>query len=230
MTSTLIIQITVGIIIAVTAGFVIYKVSVGVKKAGELVDQIKKATDEAATVPMSISGAEGLMRQRVQRDFPGFDPNYASEIVRSAISTYFAVLNERTGADRLRQYCTDAFVLEVESLIDINAVKYEGLRIHKVAMSDYRKNATEAVITYQAALEYKPEKKSLQQHVYEAKYIYHLTDDGDGELASLRCPYCGAPMTAVGKSKVCEYCGGELANKEISIERTWKVNKIIKSR
>jgi hypothetical protein len=140
------------------------------------------------------------------------------------------VLNERTGADRLRAYCTEAFVLEVESLIDINSVKYEKLRIHKVAMSDYRKYDTEAVITYQAALEYQPEKKSLQQHVYEAKYVYHLTDEGDGELASLRCPYCGAPMTAIGRNKVCEYCGGELANKEISIERTWKVNKIKISR
>ncbi len=230
MTSALIIKITIWTIVAVTAAFTVYKISVGVKKAGELVDTIKKATDNAATVPMTISGAEGLMRQKVKRDFPGFDADYASEIVTSAIITYFAVLNERTGADRLREYCTEAFVLEVKAMIDINSETYDRVKVHKVAMSDYRKLDSEAVITYQAALEYQPKNKMLQQHVYEAKYVYHLTDDGDRELASLRCPYCGAPMTAIGANKICEYCGGELANREISIERTWKVNKIRKSR
>ena len=79
MTSALIIKITIWTIVAVTAAFTVYKISVGVKKAGELVDTIKKATDNAATVPMTISGAEGLMRQKVKRDFPGFDADYASE-------------------------------------------------------------------------------------------------------------------------------------------------------
>ena len=70
----------------------------------------------------------------------------------------------------------------------------------------------------------------LQQHIYSAKYVYYLTDEGDGELARLRCPYCGAPIRAIGKNKFCEYCGGGLANQEISVERTWKVNKILKLR
>ncbi|MBR2305091.1 MAG: zinc ribbon domain-containing protein [Ruminococcus sp.] len=230
MTSVLIIKITLGVIGAVVGVFAAVKIGRGVKKTSELIDKVIKATDDAATKPLSISGAEGLMRQRVKRDFPGFDADYAGQIVRSAIATYFAVLNEGTGADRLRQYCTDALVLEVEAMLDTNTINYEGVKIHSVAMSDYRKHDTEAVITYQAALEYKPPKKMLQQHIYSAKYVYYLTDEGDGELASLRCPYCGAPIRAIGKNKFCEYCGGGLANQEISVERTWKVNKILKLR
>lgn len=195
-------------------------------KASRLIDQIQAVTDETSSTPRTLSGSEGLMLMRIKKDFPEFNADVARQIVIGALSKYFAVLNERSGTDRLADCCTDAFIIDLEGQL-VNGVRsFSGAKIHKAVISDYRKTFGEAVVTFQAAVEYRPEGKALMQYVYEVKYVYYLSEDNEGENASLICSYCGAPISTVG-TKVCEYCGAEI---QASVERTWKINSICKIR
>lgn len=220
MSTIIIVAVLIGA--AAIAGKVIHDKLSGVR---DVINQIQQVTDDTMHTPKTLSGSEGVMLMRIQRDFPDFNVHVARSVVNGAISGYFAVLNERRNADRLNDCATDAFISEVDGYIATNSTKYESLRIHNTVISDYRKLRDEAVITWQSAIEYVPDGKSLMQYVYEIKYVYYLSaDNSDGEGSAMICPYCGAPITTVGESKYCEYCGAGI--EEASIERTWKVSAI----
>ncbi len=196
------------------------------QKAGRIVKALDAATEENARTPKPISGSDALMRKRILHDFPEFNAEQARQIVSGVLSQYFTILNNGGGTSVLRDRCTDAFADELEARIAHENTKYNDFRLHKTAISDYRRTGSDAVITYQAAVEYKLDGKLLSQHVYEINYIYYLSENDEGENISLICPNCGGEISSVGQ-KVCEYCGAAI---EASIERTWKVNKIVKTR
>jgi hypothetical protein len=166
------------------------------------------------------------MVMRLKKDFPEFDTEIARQTVSSALTNYFAILNERSGTARIEKCCTDAFIKELEGTVMTDSTVYNNPRTHKIVISDYRRTGEDAVITFQAAVEYERNKKALAQYVYEIKYVYYLAENADGENVSLQCEYCGAPISTVG-AKVCEFCGSEIF---ASVERTWKINKIYKAR
>jgi hypothetical protein len=222
-----------GIVIAVAVvaagGAAIYvgsKVKRQVEKAKDFYHQIQKVTDDTMYTPRTLSGSEGLMLTRIVKDFPEFNKDVTRQIVRGTLSTYFAILNERSGTHRLDKTCTDALIHEVEGIAVNESAQYYDIQIHKVVISDYRKNGEEAVITWQAAVGYRRNEKAMAQYVYEIKYVYYLAENNDGENVSLICKHCGAEISTLGE-KVCEYCGAEI---NASVERTWKINKIYKAR
>ena len=230
MSSTDIVHLVIGLAFLILAIIVIVKIANFVKetkrKANQFMSMMKSVTEENERTPKPLSGSEAVMKQRILRDFPEFDVEHARQIVASVLSQYFAILNSRSGVSALRDRCTDAFVDELEAKIQNEDVKYDNFRLHKTVISDYRTTNSEAVVTYQAAVEYQLKEKTISQHVYEIKYIYYLSENDQGENVSLRCPNCGGEISSLGQ-KVCEYCGAAI---EASIERTWKVNKIIKTR
>ena len=230
MSSTDIVHLVIGLAFLILAIIVIVKIANFVKetkrKANQFMSMMKSVTEENERTPKPLSGSEAVMKQRILRDFPEFDVEHARQIVASVLSQYFAILNSRSGVSVLRDRCTDAFVDELEAKIQNEDVKYDNFRLHKTVISDYRTTNSEAVVTYQAAVEYQLKEKTISQHVYEIKYIYYLSENDQGENVSLRCPNCGGEISSLGQ-KVCEYCGAAI---EASIERTWKVNKIIKTR
>lgn len=230
MSSTDIVHLVIGLAFLILAIIVIVKIANFVKetkrKANQFMSMMKSVTEENERTPKPLSGSEAVMKQRILRDFPEFDVEHARQIVASVLSQYFAILNSRSGVSALRDRCTDAFVDELEAKIQNEDVKYDNFRLHKTVISDYRTTNSEAVVTYQAAVEYQLKGKTISQHVYEIKYIYYLSENDQGENVSLRCPNCGGEISSLGQ-KVCEYCGAAI---EASIERTWKVNKIIKTR
>lgn len=197
-----------------------------IRKARKFVDHISAVTEENMRTPLTLSNNESLMLMRIKKDFPEFNADIAKQTVMAAVADYFALLNNGTGIERLRPVCTAAFVNELEGVMINGTQKFNELKCHKTVISDYRKNGEEAVITYQTALEYALENKALSQHIYETKYVYYLSLDNEGENSSLVCKNCGAPIGTL-EEKVCEYCGAQI---NASIERTWKVNTIHKTR
>lgn len=195
-------------------------------RAKSLLEQIEKATEETAYTPRTLTGTESIVRPKILRDFPEFDIEAARQIVTSVLSKYFVILSERTGTAQIEDKCTDAFINELESVLMNESKVYSNSKVHRVVISDYRKRSDEAVITFQAAVQYQFQGKLMTQYVYEVKYIYYLAEGDNGENASLICSHCGAEISTVG-AKVCEYCG---ASVQASVERTWKVNNIIKLR
>jgi hypothetical protein len=217
------------VLVIIAGGVVVYigaAINRQVGKAKQLYKQIQSVTDETMHTPRTLSGSEGLMLTRLSKDFPEFNADVARQIVSGALTNYFAILNSRSGTSRLESSCTDAFISELEGILMTDATVYNNVKVHRVVISDYRKTGEEAVITYQAAVEYERNQKALAQFVYEIKYVYYLSEDSDGENASLVCQYCGAPISTLGE-KVCEFCGAEI---KASVERTWKINKIYKAR
>ena len=176
--------------------------------------------------PLTLSNNESVMLMRIRKDFPEFNADVAKQTVSGAVAEYFAVLSSGTGIEKLKGVCTAAFVNELDGIVQNGTYRYNDVKLHKTVICDYRKRADEAVITYQTALEYALPNKALSQHICETKYVYYLSQDSDGENASLICQNCGAPISTVG-IKVCEYCGAQI---NASVERTWKVNAINKTR
>ena len=222
----LIIAVGAVVVLGLVIRSIVIKINQSISKASNLIGQIQRATEEAEHTPKSLSGSESLHRQKLMKDFPEFDFDAAKQIISGVLSGYFTILSERSGTDRIEKNCTPAFITELESKIISENKVYSNFKIHRIVVSDYRKNHDEAILTYQAALQYQFSGKAVTQWVYEIKYVYYLAEGGDNENASLTFEYCGAPISSVG-NKVCEFCGSEI---HASVERTWKINKISKLR
>lgn len=231
MTFIIICAAAVGVLAAAVAAVTavrrfLISVNRSVRNVSGLLTQIEKVTDDNMHTPKSLSNCESVMLIRIQRDFPEFNVQIARQVVNGTISKYFAVLNDRRGASGLRDTCTDAFVSETEGQIVTNQTRYEDVKIHKTVISDYRRSNEEAVITFQSAIQYRYNDKALMQFVYETHYAYYLSENDAGENVSLICSNCGAEIDTLGV-KICEYCGAEIM---ASVERTWKINKILRTR
>lgn len=199
------------------------------KKAGALINSIQKVTDETATTPRTISGMEPVIIQRVARDFPDFNIEVGREMVRTALTCYFAALNGKTDAAAIENVCTHALIDEIMGLSSSNSTSYDKMRIHKIAASNYAKNRDNAQITFQAAIEYQRDNKGLMQYVYEVQLAYYFSQDNEGAVAAARCSYCGGDLEEKGGKLYCRYCGSVIENK-LSEERWWRVNGIVKAR
>ncbi len=193
-------------------------------QASRLISQIQAVTEEAASTPRTISGSEGLMKQRIERDFPEFNVDIARQIVTAALLAYFNSLNQKRLDSNLKDCSTSAFINELEITTQSSSDSFGSPFVHKVVISDYRKASEEAVMTWQAAVQYAFNNRPIAQYVYEVKYVYFLAENAEGENVSLVCENCGAEISVTG-AKICEYCGAEI---KASVERTWKINKIIK--
>ncbi len=230
-----IVAVSAAVIVAAVVLFIIFrKVFLAARgayrDAKKFVQAIQKTTDETANTPRTLSGVEDLMRQRILRDFPDFNFNVCKQMIDSAVSGYFSVLNTHEGTDKLQKISTPSFINELLSETETNKYIYENVTIHKTVISDYRKLNDEAVVTYQSAVGYNRKGKGTMQYVYQSKLVYYLSEDNDAGVQTLVCEYCGAPIDVVGSHKVCKYCGGEISIRNVAAERAWKVNKVAKYR
>ena len=234
MSVTDIIKLILVVTVCGVGFYLVVNIVIGIKKAakttGDLVNTIKKATDETATTPRTISGMEPAIVQRVKRDFPKFNIEVGREMVKNALTFYFAALNGNPPDMRsLENVCTHALAGEILALNHSDSIEYDMFRIHKIAASNYVKNSSAATITFQAALEYKRPKKMLMQYVYESKLEYYFSEDNEGAVTVARCTYCGGELMEKGGKLFCKYCGSEIVN-TMSEERWWRVNTISKAR
>ena len=214
------------IFVVITVKKIINQVNRSINQAKSIFTDIQRATEETANTPKTLSGSESLYERRIVQDFPEFNFDIGRQTVSSVLTSYFNVLNTDISDEKMKSNCTTSFINELEARKQMEDIKYNNFKIHKVVISDYRKNLDEAVITYQAALQYQLPQKMMTQFVYTVNYVYYLAYGANGENASLVCKHCGATIDSVGR-KVCPYCDAEINS---SVERTWKVNKIAKLR
>ena len=226
ITLAVVVAVIIGVILLIKSAVDSAKRKVRNMLNSSLLGQIKAATEETAKTPATLSGSEGLMKIRIAKDFPEFDAEIARKIVTGTLTQYFTILNARSGAEALSAHCTESFVTEPANSLDSVTTTYGGAKVHRAVISDYRKNGEQSTIIWQAAVEYTLPGKMLSQHVYEVRYSYYLAANSDQASESLICNNCGAPVTTLG-AKVCEYCGAEVI---ASVERTWKINAITKTR
>lgn len=194
---------------------------------GGIIDTIKQADAAQMSTPKSLSGTESVYRDMILKDFPEFSIELARSYIKGFLPEYFHALSIGD-VFGIRDNCTSQFADSLQS--DIDTKKLEGkalsgfsdVTVHKVVISGYKRTNEEALITFEAAVQYRIGTR-LSQHKYKVLYAYFLQYGARGENESLKCQNCGAPIDSVGE-KVCRYCGEAI---KASIERTWKITDVI---
>lgn len=108
---------------------------------------------------------------------------------------------------------------EVRKRIEQETASAEGLRIHAIAISDYRTAGVESEIVFQCSFEI-VEGGVKKQKRYCLHYVFAA--EGKNAYAGMTCPNCGAPIRSTS-AKRCEYCDCRLVNVTAA---SWKFTRI----
>jgi len=115
---------------------------------------------------------------------------------------------------------------------------FENIHIHRTEIHQYRKSKGRISVVFQSAVAYlhyleqdgkiiKGSTEMTEQARYNVEVIYIQDEalvENTGEMAlGLHCPNCGAPITGLGESKVCEYCDSPITEFNI---RTWNFSRV----
>lgn len=143
-------------------------------------------------LPFSYDGLqEGIVDYDTPKSVSGGDSLFLPRILRDfpdfSISTAKAAVRER---------------------IEEEMKGVSGLRLHRIAISDYIRSGVEKEIVFQCTFEYMG-----SEHKEQKRYCLHyvFAPGGDALYTGMLCPNCGAPIPATSSS-VCEYCGCGLVN------------------
>lgn len=215
------------IIIAVALVAVVIKKSLKSSGIGDIFSAVKQADADQMSTPKSLSGTEPVYRDMILKDFPEFGIELARSYIKGFLPEYFHAVSSGDVLG-IRDNCTSQFADSLESgiaskrLEGAESDEFTAVKVHKVVISGYKRTNEEALITFEAAVEYRNGGR-LSQHKYKILYVYFLQFGSRGENESLKCQNCGAPITSIGV-KVCPACGEAI---EASIERTWKITDVI---
>lgn len=186
---------------------------------------VKAADQDQMTRPRTLDGTENIYRPEIKKDFPEMNFEVAKSLIRNFLPEYFKALS--TGdVSIIRDDCSRQFCDMLVATSDMDKKTYSDVKVHKVVISNYKKDTMEATITFQAAVQYQINNSSrISQEKYVIEYSYYLDYGDEGENVSLRCHHCGAPISSVGV-KICPYCDSQI---EASIVRTWKITDVKRS-
>ncbi len=204
----------------------IRKVKRSLGQFSEVMNTIKAADEEQMHTPKTLSGVESIHLKRIMKDFPEFNPSLAKTYIKSFVNEYFAAMKaHRTDLGDFEDTCSRQFIeLMTAQFADTASTTYSQVKVHKLVISDYKKTNDEADIYFQLALQYVPSSTNrLTQEKYTVTYSYFIETGAQGEMASIICSHCGAPINTLG-AKVCPYCDSAVA--AVSVDRTWKVTDL----
>lgn len=205
---------------------------------------IRQAEAEAAATPKSVSSATSLYLPQIMKDFPEFHfdemraraENVLVSYLRSVDAQNAALLTEGTSElkEKLR--------MRIQMLQNMGQKEhFQGIRVHKTQLHQYRKTKGRCSIVFQSAVEsihylekdgqvLKGKKEQLEQSRYNVEVLYiqdrDVVENMGGEGAGLNCPNCGAPLPGVGAKK-CAYCDTPVMEFNI---RTWNFSSVAQSR
>ncbi len=232
-TIRLLIRVAVLIAIVIGVAYVVRKIKRTIQKAkravqsiSNVMDTIKTADDEQMYTPKTLSGLESIHLKKIESDFPEFNPSLAKTYIKSFVNEYFAAMKaHKRELTSFEDTCSKQFIeLMTAKFSDIKATTYSQVKIHKIVISDYKKTNDEADVYFELALQYIPSNTNrLTQEKYTVTYSYFLESGSQGEMASIICSHCGAPINTLG-AKVCPYCDSAVA--AVSVDRTWKVTDL----
>ncbi len=232
-TIRLIIKLVIVVAIASTVIYVVYRIYKAISKAAKAVkditDTIKAADQEQIYTPKSLSGVESIHLKQIKKDFPEFNVSVAKSDIKAFVNEYFVAMKEhRTDLSSFEDTCSKQFIeLMMAKISDLSYTTYSQVKIHKIVISDYKKSSEEADIYFQLALQYIPSNtERLTQEKYTATYSYFIESGANGEMASVICGHCGAPVSTLG-AKYCPFCDAAIT--AVSVDRVWKVTDLRKT-
>lgn len=207
------------------------KMIFGTESVGQGLSQMQA---EYAETPKSVSSATGLYLPRIVRDFPEFHYDEMKERAENVLVSYLrgidgqnaALLTEGTSElkEKLSMHIS---MLKAQNIRE----HYEGIRVHRTEIHQYRKEKGRCSVIFQSAVEYRhyseQQGKILagrsdlkSQAKYNIRMIYVQDRDVIGATKDaalgLNCPNCGAPLSSLG-AKICAYCDTPLVEFNIRI-------------
>lgn len=207
----------------------------GYQKQAELVGQRER----------SLNGMTDVCLPNITEDFPEFNYNEVRSKSETLIKAYLNSLEaENTDALKNPQYSQDISDKVTNIINDLRSrgmhIFYDNIVIHNTVISDYLTGNGLCTVKLQSSVGYinyiRDDSGSIvrgnnsvkDETVYETEYTYiqditKIAASGMHNSISLSCPNCGAPITNLGASKFCEYCGTGI--KEINI-KSWKFTNI----
>ena len=192
----------------------------------DILQGLSRAQKEADNTPRSLSGGDAIYADRVMRDFPDFNLPLAKSYVEHCVTDFLSAVESGDTAGFCEHYPGKLAALAQSRAEDSRKANkrpaFDRLRFHNTTMARYLKNWHDCTILFQTAFEYLDENGRKHQAKYELAYTRYLQAEGEEQAQQLRCPHCGAPVSALG-SKVCAYCGTGLA--EI-IRQTWQFTNL----
>ena len=164
----------------------------------DIIQGVKKAQEDAASTPRSVSAMTRIALPQIVSDFPDFQYDEMKQRAENALTQISASVSEGR-----REHFTQ-------------------VKIHQTEIARYRKEAGRCIVTFQSAVEsfhyvtdeanvvVRGSDHTLEQSRYNTDLVYiqnrALAKDAADNAIGITCPNCGAPVTNLG-AKFCEYCG-----------------------
>ena len=191
----------------------------------DIIQGVKKAQEDAASTPRSVSAMTRIALPQIVSDFPDFQYDEMKQRTENALTQYLQAVTAQN-VEILREGNED---LKEQLCSQISASVSEGRRehftqvkIHQTEIARYRKEAGRCIVTFQSAVEsfhyvtdeanvvVRGSDHTLEQSRYNTDLVYiqnrALAKDAADNAIGITCPNCGAPVTNLG-AKFCEYCG-----------------------
>ena len=190
----------------------------------DIIQGVKKAQEDVASTPRSVSAMTRIALPQIVSDFPDFQYDEMKQRAENALIQYLQALTAQD-VEILQEGNGD---LKEQLRSQISSAVSQGkcehfvqVKIHQTEIARYRKEAGRCIVTFQSAVEsyhyvtdessvVRGSDRTLEQSRYNIDLVYIQNRDlakgnTDGALG-ITCPNCGAPITNLG-SKFCEYCG-----------------------
>ncbi len=229
-------------------GYGIYRVrqiSQAAFGTSDIIEGFKQQEEVYANTAKSVSGMTNYELPRILKDFPEFNWPEWKKICENTLRAYLEAIENHSltylkdAGDAIRQQA--GLIIAEEEKLGITEC-FDQLYIHRTEISRYEKPAGMCKIKIQSAVQYHYSKSSekqgkmidnkKQQHRYDMELVFvqdmsKVDDDLAFDFIG-NCPNCGAPMTAVGSVRRCEYCGTEV--KEAYNTKVWTLHRIDKAK
>ncbi len=234
--------IVIGIIIlAIVIGVAVIKhklnqvshkyLGMGIDKVG---DAIKEGLADDSMPPRRISVMTSVNQPKLQRDFPETSYSQIESMARNGLTGFLSAV-ETGNAGQLYMPSMNLSQQLQDRLSDNSSRNepehFDDVKIHKTALAGYSNANGTADAVFEIAFEcyhYFNESEKLNAPNQLAVSLTlncgrAVSSDDNSSTFAHTCPNCGAPVTAIGKNKVCEYCGSGIS--ELGM-RVWLVDSI----
>lgn len=191
----------------------------------DIIQGVKKAQEDAASTPRSVSAMTRIALPQIVSDFPDFQYDEMKKRAENALTQYLQALTAQD-VEILQEGNGD---LKEQLRSQISSAVSQGkcehftqVKIHQTEIARYRKEAGRCIVTFQSAVEsfhyvtdeanvvVRGSDHTLEQSRYNTDLVYiqnrALAKDAADNAIGITCPNCGAPVTNLG-AKFCEYCG-----------------------
>lgn len=233
--AVVIIVVVLIIYIKIKSTFKKVNINVNVNELAGAVKNIKTIQEQEYTRVKDVSGMTRLIEPRILQDFTDFNKEVLYSKVEKSLTGIFNAIESKS----INQISDDNYNMirpEIEEKIkylDENNImeEYSDIKFHKHALKQYEKKDGMAIITVSSALEYyyrnskiKKFENLKRQTRYTTKFVYVYDEQKIGKnvnVYTVNCPNCGAPIVAVGKNIVCNFCASHIQPVNLKI---WKIS------